>query len=253
MARAVRGQPGRHRQKPQPDHRRGAPARTVCGVREATGRRLPAARGRGGPAVAAAPASPAAAATGPVAAQPISAGSGAPAGSFQQCVISRESGGNAQVMNGSGHYGLYQFSYSAWAAAGGNPADFGMRPPPSRTRYSPRLTPRTALRRGRRTTAADTQPGGGLTARPGEQVTKGGHDRRTRSGGRRRRSPAPRPLRRVSLPRPGSPSTTTPVDRSLPAPAGARTRWRNRRPWFRPSRPSAQAPSHRSSTGSCAR
>jgi hypothetical protein len=28
-------------------------------------------------------------------------------------------------MNGSGHYGLYQFSYSAWAAAGGNPADFG--------------------------------------------------------------------------------------------------------------------------------
>jgi LysM repeat protein len=46
-------------------------------------------------------------------------------GSFQQCVISRESGGNAQVMNGSGHYGLYQFSYSAWVAAGGNPADFG--------------------------------------------------------------------------------------------------------------------------------
>jgi hypothetical protein len=49
----------------------------------------------------------------------------APAGSFQQCVISRESGGNAQVMNGSGHYGLYQFSYSSWVAAGGNPADFG--------------------------------------------------------------------------------------------------------------------------------
>jgi murein DD-endopeptidase MepM/ murein hydrolase activator NlpD len=49
----------------------------------------------------------------------------APAGSFQQCVISRESGGDAQVMNGSGHYGLYQFSYSAWVAAGGNPGDFG--------------------------------------------------------------------------------------------------------------------------------
>jgi Tfp pilus assembly protein FimV len=46
-------------------------------------------------------------------------------GSFQQCVISRESGGDAQVMNGSGHYGLYQFSYSSWVAAGGNPADFG--------------------------------------------------------------------------------------------------------------------------------
>jgi hypothetical protein len=51
--------------------------------------------------------------------------SSAPAGSFQECVISRESGGNAQVMNGSGHYGLYQFSYSSWVAAGGNPADFG--------------------------------------------------------------------------------------------------------------------------------
>jgi hypothetical protein len=44
---------------------------------------------------------------------------------FQQCVISRESGGNSQVMNSSGHYGLYQFSASTWAAYGGNPADFG--------------------------------------------------------------------------------------------------------------------------------
>jgi LysM repeat protein len=61
----------------------------------------------------------------PVAGHAISAEPAAPAGSFQQCVISRESGGDAQVMNGSGHYGLYQFSYSAWAAAGGNPADFG--------------------------------------------------------------------------------------------------------------------------------
>ena len=46
-------------------------------------------------------------------------------GSFQACVIARESGGNPQVMNGSGHYGLYQFSASTWAAYGGNPADFG--------------------------------------------------------------------------------------------------------------------------------
>ncbi|HVT67366.1 MAG TPA: transglycosylase family protein [Trebonia sp.] len=46
-------------------------------------------------------------------------------GSFQSCVIARESGGNSQVMNGSGHYGLYQFSASTWAAYGGNPADFG--------------------------------------------------------------------------------------------------------------------------------
>jgi len=44
---------------------------------------------------------------------------------FQQCVIARESGGNSQVMNSSGHYGLYQFSASTWAAYGGNPAAFG--------------------------------------------------------------------------------------------------------------------------------
>jgi LysM repeat protein len=31
-------------------------------------------------------------------------------GGFASCVIARESGGNSQVMNSSGHYGLYQFS-----------------------------------------------------------------------------------------------------------------------------------------------
>jgi LysM repeat protein len=46
-------------------------------------------------------------------------------GSFQACVIARESGGNSQVMNSSGHYGLYQFSASTWASYGGNPASFG--------------------------------------------------------------------------------------------------------------------------------
>jgi LysM repeat protein len=46
-------------------------------------------------------------------------------GSFQSCVIARESGGNSQVMNSSGHYGLYQFSSGTWSAYGGNPADFG--------------------------------------------------------------------------------------------------------------------------------
>jgi Transglycosylase-like domain/LysM domain len=46
-------------------------------------------------------------------------------GSFAQCVIARESGGQSQVMNGSGHYGLYQFSASTWAEYGGSPADFG--------------------------------------------------------------------------------------------------------------------------------
>jgi Transglycosylase-like domain/LysM domain len=44
---------------------------------------------------------------------------------FQACVIARESGGNSQVMNSTGHYGLYQFSSATWAAYGGNPADFG--------------------------------------------------------------------------------------------------------------------------------
>jgi LysM repeat protein len=53
------------------------------------------------------------------------ASSGYPGGSFGECVVSRESGGNTQVMNGSGHYGLYQFSAATWAAYGGNPADFG--------------------------------------------------------------------------------------------------------------------------------
>lgn len=56
--------------------------------------------------------------------RPASTYSGA-SGSFQACVIARESGGNSQVMNASGHYGLYQFSASTWAAYGGNPADFG--------------------------------------------------------------------------------------------------------------------------------
>ena len=45
--------------------------------------------------------------------------------SFQACVIARESGGDPQIMNSTGHYGLYQFSASTWAEYGGNPADFG--------------------------------------------------------------------------------------------------------------------------------
>jgi LysM repeat protein len=48
-----------------------------------------------------------------------------PGGAFGQCVVARESGGNAQVMNSSGHYGLYQFSASTWAEYGGSAADFG--------------------------------------------------------------------------------------------------------------------------------
>ena len=50
---------------------------------------------------------------------------GVPGGAFGQCVVSRESGGQAQIMNSSGHYGLYQFGPSTWAEYGGDPADFG--------------------------------------------------------------------------------------------------------------------------------
>lgn len=45
--------------------------------------------------------------------------------SLERCVISRESGGNAQATNGSGHWGLFQFSSSAWASYGGSASQFG--------------------------------------------------------------------------------------------------------------------------------
>jgi hypothetical protein len=44
---------------------------------------------------------------------------------FQACVIRAESGGNPYVWNGSGHWGLYQFSAQTWGAAGGDPGLFG--------------------------------------------------------------------------------------------------------------------------------
>ena len=50
---------------------------------------------------------------------------GAPGGSFGSCVVARESGGNSQVMNSSGHYGLYQFSESTWVSYGGSAGSFG--------------------------------------------------------------------------------------------------------------------------------
>lgn len=49
----------------------------------------------------------------------------AASGSYEACVIARESGGNSQVMNSSGHYGLYQFDYGTWVSGGGSGADFG--------------------------------------------------------------------------------------------------------------------------------
>ena len=88
--------------------------------------KIPAAPAELGPSAPPTPAAAASAVSGYAAAP--SAGTysgGVPGGSFGQCVIARESGGNAQVMNASGHYGLYQFSASTWAAYGGSPADFG--------------------------------------------------------------------------------------------------------------------------------
>jgi LysM repeat protein len=92
--------------------------------------KIPAAPGQLGPAAPA----PAASGSGtgpayaPAQATSAVAGSysgGTPGGSFGACVVARESGGNAQVMNSSGHYGLYQFSQSTWVAYGGSAASFG--------------------------------------------------------------------------------------------------------------------------------
>lgn len=44
---------------------------------------------------------------------------------IQACIIRAESGGNPQIWNATGHWGLYQFSYGTWVAHGGPPADFG--------------------------------------------------------------------------------------------------------------------------------
>ena len=95
--------------------------------------KIPSAPGAARPASALVEAAPAAAA--PAAAAPAAApaqaaaastySGGTPGGSFGQCVVARESGGNSQVMNSSGHYGLYQFSESTWVAYGGSAADFG--------------------------------------------------------------------------------------------------------------------------------
>jgi LysM repeat protein len=45
--------------------------------------------------------------------------------SFQACVIARESGGNPDIWNATGHWGLYQFSEQTWIAYGGSAAEFG--------------------------------------------------------------------------------------------------------------------------------
>lgn len=57
--------------------------------------------------------------------QTYSSGTYSGTGSMERCIIAAESGGNSQVMNSSGHYGLYQFSYSTWVGSGGSPSSFG--------------------------------------------------------------------------------------------------------------------------------
>ena len=89
--------------------------------------KIPAAPGQLGPAAAPAPALAMASGPGQATAA-VSGGTysgGSAGGSFGACVIARESGGNSQVMNSSGHYGLYQFSASTWQAYGGSAASFG--------------------------------------------------------------------------------------------------------------------------------
>jgi murein DD-endopeptidase MepM/ murein hydrolase activator NlpD len=58
-----------------------------------------------------------------------SSGSYAPGSSLEQCIINSESGGNPQVTNSSGHWGLYQFSQSTWEAYGGSASSFGSASP----------------------------------------------------------------------------------------------------------------------------
>lgn len=54
-------------------------------------------------------------------------------GGFQSCVIRAESGGNPDIWNASGHWGLYQFSEQTWVAHGGAPGDFGTASPAEQT------------------------------------------------------------------------------------------------------------------------
>jgi LysM repeat protein len=89
--------------------------------------KIPAAPGALGPQAAPVAASGPVQATAAVSGGSYSGGSagGSAGGSFGACVIARESGGNSQVMNSSGHYGLYQFSQSTWVAYGGSAGSFG--------------------------------------------------------------------------------------------------------------------------------
>ena len=87
--------------------------------------KIPAAPSQLGPAPAPAAAPAATSGSAPAQATASASGTYSGGGGFASCVIARESGGNSQVMNSSGHYGLYQFSSSTWQAYGGSAADFG--------------------------------------------------------------------------------------------------------------------------------
>ena len=63
-----------------------------------------------------------------------SSGAVSPSSSLERCIIGSESGGDAQVTNSSGHYGLYQFSKSTWEAYGGSASDFGHASPAEQQR-----------------------------------------------------------------------------------------------------------------------
>ena len=52
---------------------------------------------------------------------PVQTASVNPGGGIEGCIIAHESGGDSQVMNGSGHYGLFQFDEQTWVSGGGNP------------------------------------------------------------------------------------------------------------------------------------
>lgn len=45
--------------------------------------------------------------------------------SFEECVIRSESGGDPDIWNASGHWGLFQFSESTWVGYGGPASEFG--------------------------------------------------------------------------------------------------------------------------------
>lgn len=44
---------------------------------------------------------------------------------MQLCIVQHESGGNPQIWNPTGHWGLYQYDRSTWIESGGSASSFG--------------------------------------------------------------------------------------------------------------------------------